>query len=209
MTERDNLIQRIWKALRPPSANPGQRAVSPRRATAAESRPVLVVVEGANDIEFLRRASVILHAADAALPVLSHLERRGRIVFVPFGGDPRNWIFRFAELGCPEFHLFDLEVPRQRKSAVNRLESSTFAPVAAPLLRPNEALKTTSIAMPFARPVASTCVSLTTMTSPISSQRDVSCATIRPTAGANCRREPVGDSETEPSHGSTRWPWIG
>ena len=111
MTERDNLIQRIWKALCPPSANAGQRAVRPRRATAAESRPVLVVVEGGNDIEFLRRASVILHAEDAALPVLSHLERRGRIVFVPVGGDPRNWIFRFAKLGCPEFHLFDRESP--------------------------------------------------------------------------------------------------
>jgi hypothetical protein len=71
----------------------------------------LVVVEGGNDIEFLRRASVILHADDAVQPVLSHLERRGRIVFVPFGGDPRNWVFRFVHLGHPEFHLFDREVP--------------------------------------------------------------------------------------------------
>ncbi len=121
MTERDNLIQRIWKALRPPSTNPGQGAVRPRRATAAESRPVLVVVEGGNDIELLRRASVILHADDAALPVLSDLERRGRIVFVPFGGDPRNWIFRFAKLGCPEFHLFDRESP---PATDNRRESA-------------------------------------------------------------------------------------
>ncbi len=69
------------------------------------------MLEGRNDIEFLRRASAILKADDDALPDLSHLERRGRILFVPFGGDPRNWIFRFAELGCPEFHLFDRELP--------------------------------------------------------------------------------------------------
>ncbi len=129
MTERDNLIQRIWKALRPPSANPGQRVVHPRRATAAESRPVLVVVEGGNDIEFLRRASVILHAEDAALPVLSHLERRGRIVFVPFAGDPRNWVFRFAHLGQPEFHLINREVhPGRVRHGIGTWLASRFVP---------------------------------------------------------------------------------
>jgi putative ATP-dependent endonuclease of OLD family len=71
----------------------------------------LVVVEGDNEFEFLRRASAILRAENDALPDLSQLERRGRIVFVPFGGDPRNWVFRFAELGRPEFHLFDRGVP--------------------------------------------------------------------------------------------------
>ena len=136
MTERDNLIQRIWKALRPPSANPGQRAVRPRRATAAESRPVLTVVEGGSDIEFLRRTSVILHADDARLPVLSHLERRGRIVFVTFGGDPRNWVFRFAHLGHPEFHLFDREVPpatdiRRESAQIINLRPGCHAAVAS------------------------------------------------------------------------------
>ena len=136
MTERENLIQRIWKAMRPPSANPGRRVVRPRRATAAESRPVLVVVEGGNDIEFLRRASVILHADDAALPVLSHLERRGRIVFVPFGGDPRKWVFRFAQLGHPEFHLFDREVPpatdiRRESARIINLRPGCHAAVAS------------------------------------------------------------------------------
>ena len=57
------------------------------------------------------RPSAVLQADDQSLPDLGQLERRGKLVFVPFGGDPRNWIFRFAELGCPEFHLLDREIP--------------------------------------------------------------------------------------------------
>ncbi|HEV2968731.1 MAG TPA: ATP-dependent endonuclease [Pirellulales bacterium] len=110
MTERDNLFQRIWKALRARSANPSKRAARSLRPAAAAGRPILIVVEGRNDIEFLRKASAVLRNADDALPDLGHLERRGRVVFVPFGGDPRQWVFRFAELGRPEFHLFDREV---------------------------------------------------------------------------------------------------
>jgi hypothetical protein len=112
MTNHTNLFRRILKALRrPPAVSTGYGCIRPTRSAATDSRPVLVFVEGGNDIEFLRRASAILKADDDALPDLSHLERRGRIVFVPFGGDPRNWVFRFAELGSPEFHLFDRELP--------------------------------------------------------------------------------------------------
>jgi hypothetical protein len=105
MIKRTNLFRRILKALRrPPADFTNDELVHPNR-TAAGNHPLLVIVEGGNDIQFLRRASAILKAEDDALPDLSHLERRGRIVFVPFGGDPRNWVFRFAELRRPEFHL--------------------------------------------------------------------------------------------------------
>ena len=111
MSKHTSLFRRILEGLRrAPADSPTYEAVQPNRPPATGNRPILVVVEGGNDIEFLRRASVILKAEDEALPDLTHLERCGRIVFVPFGGDPRNWVFRFAELGRPEFHIFDREV---------------------------------------------------------------------------------------------------
>jgi len=47
---------------------------------------VFVVVEGSNDIQFLNRISRILHADDPRLPDLAEMERRGELIFVPFGG---------------------------------------------------------------------------------------------------------------------------
>ncbi len=92
---------------------------SPRHRSAAtrapydpvrDSRPVLLVVEGQNDIEFLRRISRILQCDDARLPNVSDLERRSELVLIPSGGgDPRGWAGRLAPLGCPELHLFDRE----------------------------------------------------------------------------------------------------
>lgn len=46
----------------------------------------LVMLEGRNEIEFLKRISKILHANDAAVPDLSQLERLGMLVFIPVGG---------------------------------------------------------------------------------------------------------------------------
>jgi hypothetical protein len=69
-----------------------------------------MIVEGQNDIEFLRRISGTLHASDSHLPDLSSLERRGQLVFVPFGGgDLRSWTYRLARLCAAEFHLYDRE----------------------------------------------------------------------------------------------------
>lgn len=85
---------------------------SPLDAISGTARNVLVVVEGQNDIEFLRRISAILHATEPQVPDLNVLERRGHIVFVPTGGGPLwPWSFRLAHLGRPEFHLYDREVP--------------------------------------------------------------------------------------------------
>ncbi|HEV2969516.1 MAG TPA: ATP-dependent endonuclease [Pirellulales bacterium] len=70
---------------------------------------MLVVLEGHHDIQFLQRAAAVLRLDDNKLPELSNLERCGQIVFVPFCGDVRGWAFRLAELGRPEFHLYDRE----------------------------------------------------------------------------------------------------
>ena len=73
--------------------------------------PLLVVVEGQNDIEFLRRISVIINGIDKRLADLATLERRGSLVFVPFGGgEIQSWAYRLAPLGRAEFHLYDREM---------------------------------------------------------------------------------------------------
>jgi hypothetical protein len=84
---------------------------------------VLVVVEGANDIEFLRRVSAILHQVDRNMPDLGELERQFELVFVPTGGSDPSSAFRFASLRLPEFHLIDRDVPpatdtRRRVAAI-------------------------------------------------------------------------------------------
>lgn len=55
------------------------------QAPASGSHPVLVVVEGPRDVEFLRRISMILHRSDPTIPDLADLEAIGRIVLIPFG----------------------------------------------------------------------------------------------------------------------------
>ena len=71
-----------------------------------------MVVEGVNDIEFLRRISLMLHANDSSLPNLAEMEQRGEVIFVPFGGGHvRAWANRLAPFGRPELHLYDHELP--------------------------------------------------------------------------------------------------
>lgn len=73
---------------------------------------ILVVVEGENDIAFLRRISFLLHYHDQRLPDLTDWERRGRLVFLPFGGSGLTaWTQRLQPLLLPEFHLYDRERP--------------------------------------------------------------------------------------------------
>jgi putative ATP-dependent endonuclease of OLD family len=86
--------------------------MSQESKSSSRGPPLLVVVEGRNDIEFLRRISAILNAIDRTLPDLSALERRGQIVFMPFGGgELHSWAYRLAPLGKAEFHLYDREMP--------------------------------------------------------------------------------------------------
>jgi hypothetical protein len=88
---------------------------------------ILLVVEGMNDIAFLRRISLVLHDADGSLPNLAEMEQRGELIFVPFGGGHvRAWSDRLAPLARPEFHLYDHELPpetdlrREAAATVNR-----------------------------------------------------------------------------------------
>lgn len=96
-------------------------------AVSSDQVRVLIVVEGTNDIEFLRRISVLLSSDDPSLPNLADMERTGELIFLPFGGGHvRAWMHRLAPLGKPEFHLYDHELPpetdhrRQAVAAVNR-----------------------------------------------------------------------------------------
>lgn len=72
---------------------------------------VLVVVEGTNDIEFLRRISRVSREDNSEMPDLVQLEDDGRLIFLPIGGsDHRLWSHRLAPLGIAEFHLYDRDV---------------------------------------------------------------------------------------------------
>ncbi len=111
MTKRPNLFRRVWTALfHPPSISADRATTGRKQQGAASKSPVLILVEGSNDPEFLRRASAILRVADVALPDLGDLERRGEVVFVPLGGgDLRSWTYRLASMGLPEIHILDRE----------------------------------------------------------------------------------------------------
>ena len=72
--------------------------------------PVIWVLEGIHDIHFIKIASDILRTADASLPNLAEMERRGDLVFLPVGGGVlAPWADRLAPLGA-QFHLYDREV---------------------------------------------------------------------------------------------------
>ena len=87
----------------------------------------MVVVEGANDVRFLKRLSVLLRQADPEILDLQSLEQRGSLVFIPFGGgNVLAWSDRLAPLGLPEVHILDREIPPEsdlRQSAVARINS--------------------------------------------------------------------------------------
>ena len=91
--------------------------------TPLDSVRLLMVVEGLNDVEFLRRISVILHAHDHQLPNLAEMEHRGELIFIPFGGGHvRAWSRRLAPLAKPEFHLYDHELPPETDLRVEAAE---------------------------------------------------------------------------------------
>ena len=104
----------------------GQLWSRPVSAPAVRQLPVLVIVEGRHDIEFLKRVSGMLAAHRAELPNLSQLEQTGKLVFIPAGGDFVPWLHRLAGFGCAEVHIYDREIPpvtQQRQAgaaAVNR-----------------------------------------------------------------------------------------
>ena len=91
----------------PPELYPGSF-----RSSSPDSRPLLLVVEGQHDVEFLRRLSATLSRDDPSLPDLGTWEREGRLVFIPIGGgDVLAWSERFSPLQCAELHVYDREIP--------------------------------------------------------------------------------------------------
>ncbi len=90
---------------------------------------LIVVLGGKNDIEFLRRISLMFHVNDESFPNLSEYENNGELIFIPMnGGDVREWAARLAPLRCPEFHVFgqdvglELEIRRDAVKQVNQRE---------------------------------------------------------------------------------------
>jgi hypothetical protein len=89
------------------------------------SSPVLIIVEGIHDVEFLRRLTANLYLVDASIPDLGAGEQAGLVVFVPFGGGSvLAWSSRFAPLRHREFHLYDREIAPEtpvRQEALDRI----------------------------------------------------------------------------------------
>lgn len=91
-------------------------------------RPLLILLEGANDLEFLVRNASRLHLSSSSVPNLHQLQADGRVALVPLGGgDPATtWPDRLRALELPEFHLYDREqVPETevRRRAVARVNT--------------------------------------------------------------------------------------
>ena len=104
------------------------RLQPPARDGPAEKRqPLLIVVEGPHDVEFLKRISALLHRQHADLPDLTRAESDGHITFLPAGG--RNlWTLphRLAPLALQEFHIYDREVSpatEQRQQLVDAINA--------------------------------------------------------------------------------------
>ena len=106
---------------------PSSSAIFAQSRLSQSGRPLLCLVEGRHDVEFLRRLTANLSRDDPALPDLGAWERDGRLVFIPFGGgDVLAWSNRFAPLQCAEFHLYDREIPPEttiRRQAATRVNA--------------------------------------------------------------------------------------
>ena len=72
--------------------------------------PLLIVVEGENDVRFLKAISAILRTDNPDLPDLARLVSERRAIFMPTGGNNLNeWVSRIATLNKRAFFLFDRE----------------------------------------------------------------------------------------------------
>lgn len=79
------------------------------------SKPLLFLVEGRYDIEFLTILSQRLKLSDPRIADLAELSASSRVLFVPMGGNPHLWTDRFAPLQCRELHLCDRESSEEEK----------------------------------------------------------------------------------------------
>jgi putative ATP-dependent endonuclease of OLD family len=110
--------ERAYPAARLPS--PRHEATFDRRHTA---QPVVLVVEGIHDIDFLRRVGRLLRHADPQVVDLARLEQDGRLVFLPQGGGGVSaWADRLMPLRCPQLYLFDREGEAAMQSRLRTAE---------------------------------------------------------------------------------------
>lgn len=97
------------------------------RVRACRDGPLLVVVEGINDVSFLKHLSRLMRQLEPSIPDLVHLEQTGSLIFLPIGGgNVLAWCHRLAPLDRPEFHLFDREfIPETvlRERAIEQVTS--------------------------------------------------------------------------------------
>jgi hypothetical protein len=75
------------------------------RAPPSQHLPVLLVVEGVNDVQFLKSISSILARTDPSLPDLLQWEFDGRCLFLPTGGEVASWTLRLSALPTPQLSL--------------------------------------------------------------------------------------------------------
>jgi hypothetical protein len=84
--------------------------------------PLLIVIEGENDVHFLKAISAVLHRDSPDLPDLAQLTSQRRAIFLPTGGSNlKEWATRIASLQKRTFYLFDREKEpetSQRKEVV-------------------------------------------------------------------------------------------
>ncbi|MCZ8500902.1 ATP-binding protein [Vibrio lentus] len=72
---------------------------------------VFVGVEGPNDIEYLKRISVMLAPSEADIADFVEAESAGKLVFIPMGGSTLElWTSRLEGLDLPEVHILDRDV---------------------------------------------------------------------------------------------------
>jgi putative ATP-dependent endonuclease of OLD family len=125
----------------------------------ARPGPVLAIVEGSHDIQFLRRISRLLHGQDEHLPDLGTLETEGRLVFIPTGGELQAWADRLAALPQPQFFLIDREAPpasiarevlvRTLNQQPGRVAYLTSKRASENYLHPSAVLETTGMVVEF------------------------------------------------------------
>jgi hypothetical protein len=82
----------------------------PLREPVTSKHPLLIVVEGNNDYEFLLRLTDRLQIDAPQIPNLRELlKQQQAAVMLLGGGNPSTWPNRFSSLGLCEFHLYDRE----------------------------------------------------------------------------------------------------
>jgi hypothetical protein len=104
--------------------------------------PLLVVVEGTNDIAFLKTISAMLHRHDAQLPDLAELEAQRRLLFLPVGGsNVKDMAPRVAGLNKLMFVLLDKECEPETTERRAVVDSLNQRPGCVALLTSKRALE--------------------------------------------------------------------